>query len=97
MPSPVIIGAYSNPLEAHLAKGRLEAEGIPASLAHEHHVWANWVYSQAPGGVKVQVPAEYAERAARVLDAHNRGGVCGNTGRGVPRRGHERLPALWLQ
>lgn len=73
MSAPVTVGAYNNPLEAHLARGRLEAEGNPASLAHERHVWANWLYSQALGGAKVQVPAEYAERAARVRDAHNKG------------------------
>lgn len=69
----VTVGAYNNPLEAHLARGRLEAEGIAAFLAHEHHVWANWVYSQALGGVKVQVAAAHAERAAEILDAHNKG------------------------
>ena len=69
----VTVGAYNNPLEAHLAKGRLEVEGIPAHLAHEHHVWANWVYSQALGGVKVQVSTEYAENAVKVLEAHAKG------------------------
>jgi hypothetical protein len=69
----VTVAAYNNPLEAHLAKGRLEVEGIPAYLAHEHHVWANWVYSQALGGVKVQVLVENAERAVEILDAHNKG------------------------
>jgi uncharacterized protein (UPF0212 family) len=69
----ITVGAYNNPLEAHLAKGRLEVEGIPAYLAHEHHVWANWVYSQALGGVKVQVSAENAEDAVKILDAHNKG------------------------
>ena len=75
----VTVGAYNNPIEAHLARGRLEVEGIPALLAHEHHVWANWVYSQALGGVKVQVPAEHAVAAAKILDAHNRGHVHGDT------------------
>lgn len=69
----VTVGAYNNPLEAYLARGRLEVEGIAAFLAHEHHVWANWVYSQALGGVKVQVVAEDAKRAAEILDAHNKG------------------------
>jgi len=69
----VTVAAYNNPIEAHLAKGRLEVEGVPAYLAHEHHVWANWVYSQALGGVKVQVSPENAENAAKILNAHNRG------------------------
>ena len=73
MPKLVTVAAYNNPLEAHLAKGRLDVEGIPAYLAHEHHVWANWVYSQALGGVKVQVFVEDADAASKILDAHNKG------------------------
>ena len=66
----VTIGAFTSPLEAHLAKGRLEAEGIPAFLAHENHVWAVWMYSQALGGVKLQVALDHAEEARKILQAH---------------------------
>ncbi|NOX42698.1 MAG: DUF2007 domain-containing protein [Gammaproteobacteria bacterium] len=67
----VTVRAYNSPIEAYLAKGRLEVEGIPAYLAHENHVWVDWVYSQALGGVKVQVLAENAENASKILDAHD--------------------------
>ena len=50
-------------MEAHIFRLRLEAEGIFAVVAHEHHVWANWPYAMALGGVKVQVPpSELEER-----------------------------------
>lgn len=60
-------------MEAHLAKGRLEAEGIPAFVVNEHHVWANWTLSHALGGVRVQVASADAERAARILEDHAAG------------------------
>ncbi len=70
----VTVGTFTGPIEAHLAKGRLEAEGIPAFLAHEHHIWANWVFSQALGGVKLQVVAENAARAEAILRENVGGG-----------------------
>jgi len=64
----VTVGRYINPVEAHIAKGRLEAEGITAYVQHEHHVWANWPISQALGYVKVQVNAEDIEVSRTVLE-----------------------------
>ena len=69
----VTVGTFTGPIEAHLAKGRLEAEGIPAFVAHEHHIWANWVYSHALGGVKLQVASEKADQAAAILKEHIEG------------------------
>jgi hypothetical protein len=65
--------SYTGPIEAHLARGRLEAEGIPAFVIHEHHIWANWTLSQALGGIKLQVPVAELERARLVLDHHREG------------------------
>lgn len=70
MPTLVTIEVFTNPVEAHLAKGRLEAEGIPAWIAHEHHIWANWSLSQALGGVKVQVQAEQEAQGRTILQQH---------------------------
>lgn len=69
----VTVGSFTGPIEAHLAKGRLEAEGIPAFVAHEHHVWANWVFSHALGGVKLQVMSENAAQAVAILKEHVEG------------------------
>ena len=55
----VTIASFTSPLEAHMARGRLEAEGIPAFIAHENHIWAEWFLSNALGGVKVQVLKQY--------------------------------------
>lgn len=36
---PVHIAAYTNSIEAHLARRRLEAECVPTFTCHEHHIW----------------------------------------------------------
>ncbi len=35
------VADFTFPIEAYLAKERLETEGIPAGVAHENHVWTN--------------------------------------------------------
>jgi len=62
------VGRYTDAIRAHLARGRLEAEGIEAFVAHEHHVWADWMVSNALGGVKVQVKPDMAARAKLILE-----------------------------
>lgn len=59
---------FSYPAEAHLAAAKLESEGIPAFVADEHTVIANWMYSGALGGVKVWVKETDLEAARQVLD-----------------------------
>ena len=61
------IVVFINPIEAHIIRGRLEAEGIPAFVIHEYHIWANWFFSNAVGGVKVQVNSTDATRAKEIL------------------------------
>lgn len=73
MPAYVTIDSFTNPLDAHIAKGLLESEGVPAILHSEHHVWSSWPYSFALGGVGLQVPEAYADRARDLL-ARQRGG-----------------------
>ena len=63
----VTVATYTNPLEAHIVRGRLQAEGIEAYVAHEHHIWANWFLSTALGGVKLQVAPADAQRAREIL------------------------------
>jgi tetratricopeptide (TPR) repeat protein len=67
--SLVTLGAYSTPLEAQMARGLLETAGIPAFVADENTVGANWLYSNAVGGVRLQVRAEDVDRARDVLAA----------------------------
>lgn len=47
--------------------GRLQAEGIPASLADQHLVQTDMLYSIAVGGIKLQVDSQYAARAREIL------------------------------
>lgn len=63
----VTVSTYTNALEAHIVKGRMEAEDIPAFIPHEHHVWAYWLLSNALGGVRVQVLAFHVAEAKKIL------------------------------
>jgi hypothetical protein len=61
------VASFREPYQAHLAKGKLEAEGIPAIVLDEHLVQINWNFSQAIGGVKVQVPEAALDQAREIL------------------------------
>lgn len=54
-------------VNAHIAMGRLRAEGIPCNLADENLVQTDWLYSIAVGGIKLQVEERYAAQAREVL------------------------------
>lgn len=69
MPDDLItIACFSHPYESHVWRARLESEGISCFIADEHTVSANWFYSNAVGGVKLQVYKCDREQAERVLD-----------------------------
>ncbi|HEX2114187.1 MAG TPA: hypothetical protein VHM01_07255 [Alphaproteobacteria bacterium] len=53
---------FTEPWEAHLFCTRLQAEGLFAVVAHEHHVGMYWPYALALGGVKLQVLRSDYER-----------------------------------
>lgn len=67
------VAVFVNPLEAHIVRGRLETEGIPAFVTHEHHIWANWFISNALGGVKIQVNNSHVLDAKEVLENIDKG------------------------
>ncbi len=58
---------FSKPEEAHLFRTRLEAAGIPAYVQDEHFIQMNWLYSNAIGGVRVQIAEEDVEAAQEFL------------------------------
>ena len=60
----ITVATFTDPLEAHIVRGRLEAEHIECFVMHEHHIWANWFLSTALGGVKLQVRPEDVRRVA---------------------------------
>lgn len=69
----VTTAVFVNPIEAHIVRGRLVAEGIPAVIMHEYHIWANWFISNALGGVKIQVNHRHLLEAKEVLKKINKG------------------------
>ena len=71
------VASFTDPLQAHIARGRLEAEGVPAYVIHENHVWAAWFLSNALGGVKLQVVEADARRAREILAADREGEYAG--------------------
>ena len=69
----VTVSTYTNAIEAHITRGRLEVEGVPAFVAFEHHIWMRWTLSVALGGVLVQVPPSYVDKAAEIITNINTG------------------------
>lgn len=72
-PRLVTIATFSHPLEAHVYRGRLEAAGIPAFVADENTVVANWLYSNVVGGAKLQVWEEDAASAKELIESGESG------------------------
>ncbi len=69
----VEIDRYESPWEAHIAAGRLEAEGIDPFVAHQYHIWAYWPLSLALGWVKIHVWEAEEEEARKLLEYHRTG------------------------
>lgn len=61
------VSVHTNSIEAHIVRGRLEAESIPAHVAFQHHIWMDWSKSLALGLVRVQVPPSYEHQSLAVL------------------------------
>ncbi|MDF1815330.1 MAG: hypothetical protein P1V20_24225, partial [Verrucomicrobiales bacterium] len=62
------IRQYITSDEAFLAKIKLGAHGIESSLANEFIVQMDWFYSNAVGGICLQVTAEDVAEANRILN-----------------------------
>jgi hypothetical protein len=69
----ITIATFLEPAEAHIVRARLEAEGIPAVVASDGIASLDWAYSQAIGGVAVQVPASDRDAALEMLRAYEAG------------------------
>lgn len=63
----ITILTFTYPHEAHLPKSVLEAEGIPVFLKDELTSQVHNFYSNAIGGVKLQVPEAELEKAYELL------------------------------
>lgn len=62
----VTIATFDKTTDAHIAMGRLVAEGIPAQLFDDNMVQMDWLYSIALGGIKLRV-ARVNEHPARLI------------------------------
>ncbi len=63
-----IIATYTKMEDAHLAVSKLQGSGVEAWLRDEATTNLYWFYSNAIGGVKVEVAEEDFERAHEVLE-----------------------------
>jgi hypothetical protein len=87
----VTVAAFQSAVEAQNCRAALEQHGVMATLADEHTVASDWLYSAGIGGVKLRVRASDAALARQVLAGARRTAVgcprCGSprTARGLPR------------
>lgn len=65
----ITVANFSHPTEADPVVAWLESEGIECFLTNEHTITMNWLYSNAIGGVGVQVKTGDVERANEILRA----------------------------
>jgi hypothetical protein len=65
----VTIATFDNMPAAHIAKGRLEVEGVACWLKDEHLGQTDWLYNIAVGWIKLQVDARDSARARNILAA----------------------------
>lgn len=63
----ITVATFQSVDEAHLARMRLEGSGIDAVVADENMVQTFWFYSNAIGGVRMQVREEDHAAAIEVL------------------------------
>jgi hypothetical protein len=64
----VTVATFWSAPEAHLARLRLESNDIDCIILDENLVSTDWLYANAVGGIKVQVPASRAAYAKDLLE-----------------------------
>ncbi|MBL7730851.1 MAG: DUF2007 domain-containing protein [Chitinophagaceae bacterium] len=64
----VLINTYENYIEAHIARGNLEEQGINCWLKDENTVTIDPILTNAIGGIKLMVAKPHFERAADILN-----------------------------
>ena len=63
----ITIARFSKAEDAHLFRLRLEAGGMPAYILDENTVQMDWLYSNAIGGIRVQISEEDIDDARELL------------------------------
>ncbi|MFC1748138.1 hypothetical protein ACFL2V_04965 [Pseudomonadota bacterium] len=63
----VTVATFDFMPDAHIAMGRLQADGVDCHLADENLVQTDLLYSIAVGGIKLQVSLEDESAARHIL------------------------------
>ena len=63
----ITVAVFDDLAVACVARSKLEYAGIPCFLENEHMVSVNWLYSNALGGIRLQVPTAAAAEAEALL------------------------------
>jgi Putative prokaryotic signal transducing protein len=63
----VTVAIFNASFNAHLAQGRLQADGIECYIQDEHAIQLNPFYNAALGGIKLQVKDTDVEQAVFML------------------------------
>jgi hypothetical protein len=71
----VTVTRVFNSLEAEMLRGCLQAEGIPATLGDAQTIQTDTLLTLALGGIRVMVPATFADAARLTVDAFERGAL----------------------
>jgi DNA-directed RNA polymerase subunit RPC12/RpoP len=64
----VAVQVYTNYIDAHIARGQLEDNGINTWLRDEHTITIDPILTNALGGIKLMVPEKDAEAAIAILN-----------------------------
>ena len=64
----VTVATFWQPMDAHLARIKVESLDIDCVLLDEFLVATDWLYANAVGGIKLQVPAARADEAREALE-----------------------------
>lgn len=79
----VTVATYWTPVDAQIARLRLEGGGIDVIILDENLIATDWLYANAVGGIKLQVPAPAAARACALLVRPGDTAVARNDGQPV--------------
>jgi hypothetical protein len=71
----VTVARVFDTLEAEMLRGCLETEGIPATLGDVQTVQTDTLLTVALGGVRIRVPAPFADAARQTVEAFERGAL----------------------
>ena len=74
----VAIAAFTESMEADLARIHLKAEGIESRLDDENSIEMHWLNTSAMGSIKLLVRESEAERAVEILNRKTVEGIAEN-------------------